>query len=193
MNDHPLNQAIDQMIARDRVSEADDLLVKVREQCARFSFDALHTAIEVHRANCHHPRCLVLAAMERVAAERSAKSSLRTCPSCGRRFAMLYICERCGRCDAQDLPRDADRDACCSGDVACVERDWRADAQIGEDPTHITEQLWVSEERDDGVYLIGADGATILKLCRPDRGSDLLIAGYIMGLQAKKLPRGETP
>lgn len=120
-------------------------------------------------------------------------SGLRTCPGCGRRFAMLYICERCGRCDARNLPRDADREPCCSEDGVCVERDWRADASSGEDPKHITEQLWMPEQREDGVYLIGEDGSVVLKLCRPDRGSDLVIAGYIMGLQGKQLPRKEQP
>jgi len=57
---------------------------------------------------------------------------------------------------------------------------------------HITEQVWVPEVREDGVYLIGADDrSVILKLCRPDRGSDLFIAGYVAGIQAGKLK--ETP
>ena len=127
------------------------------------------------------------------AAEQNARPSLRTCPGCDRRFAMLYICERCGRCDAQDLPRDADRDACCAGDDTCVERDWRSEAApMG---PHITEQVWLPELREDGsVYLIGADDQTvILKLCRPDRSSDLLIAGYISGLQGMKVPRKVAP
>jgi Ser/Thr protein kinase RdoA (MazF antagonist) len=55
---------------------------------------------------------------------------------------------------------------------------------------HVTEQLWLPEQREDGVYLIAADDrTTILKLCRPDYGSDLLMAGYIAGLQAKKIGR----
>ena len=192
MTEHPLNEAIDRMIERDRISEADVLLVKVREQCMGVALDDLRVAILVHRANCHQPSCPVLAAMERVEAEQRAKSSLRTCPGCGRRFAMLYICERCGRCDAQDLRRDADRDACCAGDDTCVEHDWRSEAV----PTgpHITEQVWLPELRDDGVYLIGADDQTvILKLCRPDRASDLLLAGYISGLQGMKVPRKVSP
>ena len=117
-------------------------------------------------------------------------SNLRTCLCCGRAFAMLHICERCGCCDALDLPRDADRAApCCSEDGLCIERDWRADAQRSEDPKHITEQLWTPERREDGVYLIGEDGSVILKLCRPDHGSDLVIAGYVMGLQGRKLSK----
>ena len=53
---------------------------------------------------------------------------------------------------------------------------------------HITEQLWMPEVREDGVYLVAADDrSTILKLCRPDHGSDLLVAGYLVGLQAQKL------
>jgi len=54
----------------------------------------------------------------------------------------------------------------------------------------VTEQIWVPEIREDGVYLVAADDRTvILKLCRPDRDSDLLMAGYIMGLQAHQLAR----
>lgn len=112
-------------------------------------------------------------------------SGLRACPGCGREFAMLFICERCGRCDD-------DRDApCCSEDGACVERDWRADVQR-EEPKHITEQLWLPEQREDGIYLVGEDGSVVVKLCRSDHSSDLMIAGYIMGLQGKQLqPRKE--
>jgi len=106
---------------------------------------------------------------------------------------MLHICERCGRCDA----RDADHEApCCSEDGECVERDWRADAERDEaaDPKHITEQLWVPEQREDGVYRVGVeDRSVVLKLCRPDRGSDLLLAGYVMGLQGRSLrPKDPT-
>lgn len=55
---------------------------------------------------------------------------------------------------------------------------------------HVTEQHWRLEERADGVYLICADDKTpVLKLCRPDHGSDLLVAGYISGLQAEQLRR----
>lgn len=50
---------------------------------------------------------------------------------------------------------------------------------------HVTEQLWEPEVREDGVYLVGADDrSTVLKMCRPDHGSDLFIAG----LQLRKLP-----
>lgn len=121
---------------------------------------------------------------------------LRTCPGCGLPFAMLYICERCGRCDARDLPRDADRSApCCAGDRGtCIKWNWRAAAQRAdaEESKHITAQLWIPEQREDGVYLIGEDGSVILKLCRSDHGSDLMIAGYIMGLQGKQLPPPST-
>jgi Ser/Thr protein kinase RdoA (MazF antagonist) len=59
---------------------------------------------------------------------------------------------------------------------------------------HITAQLWIFEQREDGVYLIGEDDrSVVLKLCRPDHGSDLLIAGYIAGLQVQKLHREKTP
>ncbi len=55
-------------------------------------------------------------------------------------------------------------------------------------PKHITEQFWRLEEREDGIYLVGADDRTaVLKMCRPDRGSDLLMAGYITGLQVEAL------
>ena len=107
---------------------------------------------------------------------------------------MLYICERCGRCDERDLPRDADRAGpCCSEDGTCIERDWRSQEARADEPKHITEQLWTPEQREDGVYLIGEDGSVVLKLCRPDHGSDLMIAGYIMGLQGKQIPRKELP
>lgn len=105
---------------------------------------------------------------------------------------MLYICERCGRCDERDLPRDADRaGSCCKDDgTTCVERDWRADEHNA--ALHITEQQWIPEQREDGVYLVGAeDRSVVLKLCRPDRGSDLFMAGYITALQARH--REEMP
>ena len=58
------------------------------------------------------------------------------------------------------------------------------------EPKHITEQQWVPELRDDGVYLVGTeDRSVVLKLGRPDRDSDLIIAGYIAGLQAHQLKR----
>lgn len=58
---------------------------------------------------------------------------------------------------------------------------------------HVTEQVWVSEIREDGVYLLAADDRTVvLKMCRPDRGSDLLMAGYIVAIQAHHLLR-KTP
>lgn len=60
----------------------------------------------------------------------------------------------------------------------------------GADKQHVTEQTWLPELREDGVYLVGADDQLpVLKMCRPDRGSDLLMAGYIAGLQAQKLSR----
>lgn len=128
-------------------------------------------------------------------------SGLRTCPSCGRAFAMLHICERCGRCDTLDLPRDTDRvSPCCMGDLgvwmngSCIEHDWRAVVPRSADPKHITEQMWVPEVREDGVYLVGAeDRSVIVKLCRPDPSSDLLIAGYISGLQGTQLKRKDLP
>jgi hypothetical protein len=55
---------------------------------------------------------------------------------------------------------------------------------------HVTEQLWVPEIREDGVYLVADDDRTVvLKMCRPDRGSDLLMAGYIIALQSRQLLR----
>lgn len=57
-------------------------------------------------------------------------------------------------------------------------------------PKHVTEQMWVPEIREDGIYLIASDDrTTVIKLCRPDRDSDLLMAGYITGLQAHQLRR----
>lgn len=54
----------------------------------------------------------------------------------------------------------------------------------------VADQLWEFEIREDGVYLVAADDRTVvLKMCRPDHGSDLLMAGYIMGLQARELRR----
>ena len=59
-----------------------------------------------------------------------------------------------------------------------------------DDPKHITDQMWLPELRDDGVYLVGDDDRTVVvKLGRPDRDSDLIIAGYISGLQAHQLKR----
>lgn len=58
------------------------------------------------------------------------------------------------------------------------------------EPVHIMAQLWVPEIRDDGVYLVGAlDKTTVLKMARPDRDSDLLMAGYIAALQSMHLQR----
>lgn len=48
----------------------------------------------------------------------------------------------------------------------------------------IQQRWWYSDRGDDGIYLVSEDGSTIAKLLRPDRGSDLLVAGYITGLQA---------
>lgn len=53
---------------------------------------------------------------------------------------------------------------------------------------HVTEQVWVLQVREDDIYLVAADdGTTIMKLCRADRGSDLLLAGYIAGIQVRRL------
>ena len=76
---------------------------------------------------------------------------------------------------------DGTRDPCALGDAV-------SDQQA--DPKHITEQQWLPELRDDGVYLVGADDrSVVLKLGRPDRDSDLMIAGYISGLQSHQLTR----
>ena len=68
-------------------------------------------------------------------------------------------------------------------------RSWLADQEppATSQGTHVTEQLWRPEQREDGVYLVAGDGEgeTVLKLCRSDHGSDLLIAGYVAGLQAQ--------
>ena len=64
------------------------------------------------------------------------------------------------------------------------------EAQQDQAHKHVTEQLWVPEIREDGVYLVADDDRTVvLKMCRPDRGSDLLMAGYIVALQAHQLLR----
>jgi len=61
-----------------------------------------------------------------------------------------------------------------------------------QDLKHVTEQMWVPEVREDGVYLVAADDrTTIVKLCRPDHGSDLFIAGYITGIHARQLGKKE--
>ena len=53
---------------------------------------------------------------------------------------------------------------------------------------HVSEQLWVPEMREDGVYLVAADDKTVVvRLGRPDRDSDLIIAAYIACLQARRL------
>ena len=58
------------LIADDHTSPATDLLVKVREQCARIPLQDLRVAIEVHRTNCHQPDCPVLSTMEQDAQAR---------------------------------------------------------------------------------------------------------------------------
>jgi hypothetical protein len=68
IHDHPLNEAIDRMLDGDRQSQADDLLVKVREMCAKVPLADLRVAIAVHKDNCHLMSCPVLAAMEESAA-----------------------------------------------------------------------------------------------------------------------------
>jgi hypothetical protein len=56
---------------------------------------------------------------------------------------------------------------------------------VTQEKQHVTEQRWTPEVREDGVYLICEDDrSVVLKVCRADHGSDLLIAGYIAGLQA---------
>lgn len=53
---------------------------------------------------------------------------------------------------------------------------------------HIIDQYWEPSYREDGVYLVGHDdGSMVMKLCRPDDGSDTLLAGYICALQAQKI------
>jgi hypothetical protein len=56
---------------------------------------------------------------------------------------------------------------------------------------HVTDQMWIPEIHEDGIYLVAADDRTVvLKMCRPDRGSDLLMAGYVVALQARQILRG---
>lgn len=52
------------------------------------------------------------------------------------------------------------------------------------EPKPITAQHWLPVQDKDGVSLIGQDGSTILRMARPDTGSDLFLAGYIVGLHA---------
>jgi hypothetical protein len=57
---------------------------------------------------------------------------------------------------------------------------------VTQEKQHVTEQLWTPEVREDGIYLIcEGDRSVVLKVCRADHSSDLLIAGYIAGLQAQ--------
>lgn len=60
------------------------------------------------------------------------------------------------------------------------------------DTKHITEQRWSARRevnpdtigmKHDRVEIVGEDGSTVAMLARSDEGSDLLIAGYIVGLQ----------
>lgn len=126
-DDEALNDAIDSMYDANWESPSSVLLEKVRVMCRAIEpLSDLLIAVDVHRANCDEQGCPVLAAMEETAKQRS--TALRTCPGCGRTYAMLYICEGCGRCDERDLPRDADKAApCCDDADACVERDWRSE------------------------------------------------------------------
>jgi hypothetical protein len=54
---------------------------------------------------------------------------------------------------------------------------------------HITDQQWLPEMTDAAgtVVLKGEDGSTVAILSRPDHGSDLLVSGYICGLQMRKI------
>lgn len=72
LSDQALNVAIDRMIVDDQVSPAEDLLAKVRSMCAQLPIGDLRVAIDVHRANCRHMDCPVLAAMEDHFATREA-------------------------------------------------------------------------------------------------------------------------
>jgi hypothetical protein len=67
-----LNLEIDRMIDADKTAAAPELLVKVREQCARVPLADLRIAIDVHRRSCQQPGCPVLAVMEQDAALRGA-------------------------------------------------------------------------------------------------------------------------
>lgn len=65
--EHPLNQAIDAMIEIGRAAYADSMRAKVIAMCEEVDPSDLRIAIEVHRANCQQPGCLVLAVMEEIA------------------------------------------------------------------------------------------------------------------------------
>lgn len=74
------------------------------------------------------------------------------------------------------------------GEITIVDGIWVHQARVQIANKHITEQEWQPEVREDGVYLVAADDRTpVLKLCRPDSGSDFLIAGYISALQSMHL------
>ena len=66
--DHPVTKTL--MRSVEAGSSVDSVLVKVRELFAELRVEDLHSAIEVHRANCPTANCPVLAAMEKYAAAR---------------------------------------------------------------------------------------------------------------------------
>lgn len=57
-------------------------------------------------------------------------------------------------------------------------------SELNEEPKNILVQHWQPVFDETGVRLVGEDGTEILRLLRPDRGSDVFVAGYICALQA---------
>lgn len=59
---------------------------------------------------------------------------------------------------------------------------------MSNEPPNILDQHWLPHLDPDGsVVLVGQDGTEIVRLMRPDRGSNLFVAGYIVALQAAHL------
>lgn len=56
-------------------------------------------------------------------------------------------------------------------------------------PFSIFDQKWDVRFTENEVFVIGEDGSTVARLARPDHGSDLALAGYIIGLQVRALSR----
>jgi hypothetical protein len=75
--DHPSNLSFNHLIPDDvTVSSRDAQLALVRDLCVKTSDSNLRIAIAVHRANCHQPSCLILAAMEEEDQVRSRKEAV---------------------------------------------------------------------------------------------------------------------
>lgn len=51
----------------------------------------------------------------------------------------------------------------------------------------LLDQRWSVRFTDTEVLIVGEDETTVARLLRPDHGSDLLVAGYIIGMQLRAL------